>query len=383
MTTVRSRDAGARAYVWTLGSSAKPVAIDLSRWTRSWPSAALSPDGRLLYTATPTVRVHDLRSGRVRTLFAQGATEVWEALEISPDGRQLVLAQGLLGNDALLLDAETGQVRHTLSHEVPAWDARFSSDGRRVLVVTSDNGVSVWDTSTGTRLTRFAIPEGNIPVVDLVGAGEQVVSATADQGVRHWDVDGRRGYLRRVPVDGMPWPIGGGGSCIVTPSADGAYVFYGMCNKGMSGFVLDVSRRRAYPEQTSGDPGNSWGGSSWSSTADEYLRANSGTFYAWDGRTGRVRSGPHPVGDHVNEVDHSPDGSRVVVAELSGTLTLLDGSTLEPVGRPADAGGNVCCVALGPDNRTAFALVAQSIARYQRLLAQPFRPVGPGGPRGG
>ena len=59
----------------------------------------------------------------------------------------------------------------------------------------------------------------------------------------------------------------------------------------------------------------------------------------------------------MSEVDHSPDGSRVVVSELAGTLTLLDGSTLEPVGRPVDLGANVCCVALGPDNRTAFALV--------------------------
>lgn len=76
--------AGARAYVWSLRPSAKAVAVDLSRWTKSWPSAALSPDGHLLYTATPTVRARDLRSGRVRTLFVHGATKAWEAFEISP-----------------------------------------------------------------------------------------------------------------------------------------------------------------------------------------------------------------------------------------------------------------------------------------------------------
>ena len=69
------------------------------------------------------------------------------------------------------------------------------------------------------------------------------------------------------------------------------------------------------------------------------------------------------------EVDHSPDGSRVVVAELDGMLHLLDGPTLEPVGRPVDLGVNVCCVALGPDNRTAFALVGG--LERTRLLERP------------
>ena len=117
-----------------------------------------------------------------------------------------------------------------------------------------------------------------------------------------------------------------------------------------------MSRRRAFPEQPPGS-GYGWGGGSWDSRHAEYLRAQGGTLYIWDGRTGRVRAGPHPVGDLVSEVDHSPDGSRVVIAELSGALTLLDGPTLEPAGRPVDLGANVCCVALGPDNRTAFAIV--------------------------
>ena len=120
--------------------------------------------------------------------------------------------------------------------------------------------------------------------------------------------------------------------------------------------MVDVDRRQAHPPQTTED-GYHFGGGSWYSPRAEYIRAVGGTLYVWDGRTGRVRPGPHPVGDRVSEVDHSPDGSRVVVSELSGTITLLDGTTLQPIGRPVDLGANVCCVALGPDNRTAFALV--------------------------
>lgn len=361
---------GTRAYVWSLGSPAKPVVIGLSRWTRRWATAALSPDGRLLYTATPTVRVHDLRSRRVRTLSVRGRGS-WPALEGSPDGRLLVLAGGDLGNDAVLLDADTGRVLRTLPHDDPTWDARFSSNGRRLLAVTAKS-VSVWDTRDGSLITRFALPEGNLPVVDLLGAGAEVLSATADQGLRRWDVDGRRRYVRRVPMNGLPWRLGSGGSCFANPSAGGAYVLYAMCPSGMSGVVLDVSRRQAHPEQTTGDRGYSFGGGSWSSSGAEYLHAHGGTLYIWDGRTGRMRAGPHPVGDRVTEVDHSPDGSRVVISELSGTLTLLSGTTLEPVGRPADAGGSVCCVALGPDNRTAFALVGDTSRDTSNFWQNPF-----------
>jgi len=117
-----------------------------------------------------------------------------------------------------------------------------------------------------------------------------------------------------------------------------------------------VARGRAHAQQTASGGGYSFGGGSWSPDG-QFVRAIGGTLHIWDGRTGEVRPGPHPAGDLVTEVDHSPDGSRVVISEQSGTLTLLDGETLQPVGRPTDVGANVCCVALGPDNRTAFALL--------------------------
>ena len=352
---------GTRAYVWTRGSSAKPLAIDLSRWTKTLASVALSPDGRLLYSATPTVRVHDLRTGAVRTLSVQKPkepvrdTEYELGFDISPDGRRLALARGRLSNDVLLLDTDTGRVRHILRHDTATYDTRFSSDGRRVLTITfRPTQVAVWDSRAGSRITQFAIPVGNTSSVDLDARGGRVVSSTRDQSLRQWDVDGIRRYLRRVPMNGLPWSESVG-ACIATPSADGAYVAYTLCD-GVSGVVMDVSRRRAHPPQTP-ESGYHFGGGSWYSPRAEYLRAVGGTIYVWDGRTGRMRAGPHPVGDRVSEVDHSPDGSRVVISELSGTVTLLDGSTLQPVGRPVDLGGNVCCVALGPDNRTAFALI--------------------------
>lgn len=352
-----------RAYVWTLGSATRPMMIDLSGWTKEWAAAALSPDGHLLYTATPSIRVHDLRSGGVRTLSVQRAPA--DALgfndalgfDISPDGRQLVVAGVGAGTGVVLIDADSGRVRHTLQVDLVTSEARFSSNGRRLLTVSGfGSSVAVWDSRSAVRLAQFATQTGDAPV-DFAGRGATLVSATQDQSLRRWDVDGKRRYLRRIPID-LPWQTGQQGACIVTPSSGGEYVAYTLCrgDGSQTGLVLDVNRRTAHREADTGT-GYTFGNGSWFAPRAEYIRAEGGTLYVWDGRTGRVRAGSHPVGGRVSEVDHSPDGSRVVIAELSGTITLLDGTDLEPVGRSVDLGDNVVCVALGPDNRTAFALI--------------------------
>lgn len=355
-----------RAYVWTRGHWARPQMIDLTRWTPVWATVALSPDGNLLYTATPTVRVHDLRTSEVRTLSERNADDPFAgidevALDVTPDGRTLVVTGGSYANNGVLLDAETGRLRHTLPQDGRTYDARFSGDGRRVLTVEwRPTVVTVWDAGTGARITRFTIPVSNSRAVDVDQGGEMVVSASeSDQSLRKWDVDGRSRYLQREAMTGLPWPgndEADDNACNTTTSEDGAYVAYTMCSDPTQSLVMDVARRRAHPVQST-EQGYHFGGGSWHAPRAEYLRAVGGTLYAWDGRTGRNRAVAHPVGDRVSEIDHSPDGTRVVVSELSGTITLLDSTTLEPVGQPVNLGANVCCVALGPDNRTAFALV--------------------------
>ena len=160
-----------RAYVWTLGSSSKPLMIDLSRWTKNWASAALSPDGLLLYTATPSIRVHDLRSGGVRTLSAQSAPDEALGFDISPDGRQLVLAGVDAGNGVVLVDADSGRIRHALPHDLVTIEARFSNDGRRVLTVSGfGSSVAVWDARSAARLAQFGTQAGDSPV-DFAAGG--------------------------------------------------------------------------------------------------------------------------------------------------------------------------------------------------------------------
>ena len=250
---------GTQAYVWALGSTAEPLVVDLSRWTERWASAALSPDGRLLYTATPTVRVHDLRTGAVRILSVQGATQDEVVLEASPDGRLLVLARVDLAHDAILIDADTGRVRHTLRHDIMTSEARFSSDGRRVLTVTiRPIGVAVWDTRTGRRIAQIDIPAATPVPWTLPASGDRVISSTWTRAC----VTGTSTAAAATCVESRrrecPGIVDGTGTCVAAPSADGAYVAYTVCDR-WAGSCWTCPDAEAHPQHTPGR-GYSWGG---------------------------------------------------------------------------------------------------------------------------
>lgn len=348
---------GTSAYAWQLERASQPVRVDLNG--DSATTGVLSPDGELLYTSSDAVRVHDLTTGSVRRLKAETGY-----LDLSPDGRWLAVAQEFAhprdGESTLVLDSATGRVRHTLVLDGGSGVARFSDDGRRLLTVGWDfRPAAVWDVRTGAQLARLDLGLGSPLAVDLDTSGSRVESAGADGSLRSWDVDGEDRYLRRMAIRGLPWGIGEFGSWYAATSSGGEFVSYGVPLQDHPTevrVVVDVARRRASPGFD--DPnGYGYGTGSWYGPRAEYVRPVGGRILTWDGRTGRRVIGPRPSGREVVEIDHSPDGSELAIVELSGAITRLDPATLSPDGEAVDLGAASCCVALGPDNRTAFALV--------------------------
>ena len=67
----------------------------------------------------------------------------------------------------------------------------------------------------------------------------------------------------------------------------------------------------------------------------------------WDARTGRLVVRARPAGRFVSALDYSTDGSRLVIGELSGEVTMLDSADLTPVGRPAELDDAVRSISLG------------------------------------
>ncbi|GCD92168.1 BTAD domain-containing putative transcriptional regulator [Nocardioides sp. LS1] len=354
-------DRGARvtAVVWHLRSQRPPTLVDLtSHW--GWASVALSPDGHLLYTS-PDLAVHDLRTGAVRPLasldFAPGDGD-GSGLEVSPDGRLLAVALGTRLAVALV-DARTGQVRRRITTTAEVDVVDFDRTGERLLTTTwPDRDTSVWETRSGAQVARLPVGFGAGPAVTLSPDGATVVSGGHDHALRSWDVDGDRRFLRRIPVRGLPWTARNRwGACFATPSAFGDFVAFQLCNGPASPrtyVLLDVDRHRAH-RATAARRGFFFGGGSW--LHGLYVNVDGGLVEVFDGRTGRLLHTYQPAGRRVVEVDHSADGTRLVIAELNGRISMLSTDTLATMGRPVDLHSHVCCVAAGPDGRTAFVLV--------------------------
>jgi len=119
---------------------------------------------------------------------------------IAPDGRMIAVADG---TTALLLDADTGDIRHRLTgHGGPVRDAVFSTDSTRLFVYSLQfpvgvSRLTVWDTKTGRRLIEFplafeqpnAMNNARAKAADLgqLTCGDGKVFVTTTDGVRAFD----------------------------------------------------------------------------------------------------------------------------------------------------------------------------------------------------
>jgi DNA-binding SARP family transcriptional activator/WD40 repeat protein len=316
---------------------------------------ALSRDGRVLYTAPP-LTIHDLVSG---TSVPVRGTEGIGRLAVSPDGR--LLAGSDMGG-LVLFDAETGEVRRRLRGTgAGGWIPSFSTDGGRVATVTSDREAVVWDVATGDLLNRLPLGEGG-EAVEFGADSSTLYTAGSNRALRHWDLDGRRRFIRQLAIA----PPGLGDYSFVQPAPGGALIAYPNVSGDGARTVKPDASHVTFLDVGSGDVGSRLdrgrgyrpvnGEGSWHPDRIHYALATGAEIRVWNAVTGRLTQQGRPSGPYISAVDYSTDGSRLVMAELSGRLTMLDPATMKAVGRPVELDESVCCVSAGPDNHTVIAL---------------------------
>ncbi|GAA2149976.1 hypothetical protein GCM10009844_30330 [Nocardioides koreensis] len=332
----------AAALVWDLRRGGGPATVDLHG--ASWQSVALSPDGRVLYTTTPLVR-HDLVGGGSRVLGASGL----DNLSMSPDGRLLA---GVEGGHAVLRDGRSGRLVTRLRSGLDVAQVRFSTDGRRLaLVEWNERQVEIWQVAADRprRLTTVALDRGSFRAVDFSGDASYLVSTSGASTLRRWDLTGQRHYVRRGSQPDRR-VLGGFGD--VAP--DGEREVFLPFEGGGFGFrdLESGAETRVVP----------WGEGfrhtlgTWHPDGIHYATAVGDRLRVWDVRSARRVDGARLPSRRVTEIDYTPDGSRLAVAELSGRVSMLATSTWEPVGRPVEVGEPVSWVQVAPDDRTAVVL---------------------------
>jgi WD40 repeat protein len=110
-------------------------------------------------------------------------------IKLSPDGKYLAI--GKTGNNARLMDFETGKLIRTFrGHENIVISLDFSPDGKYLATGSIDGTTKIWEVESG-RMVR-SLPEGtsNLPdfSIDFSPDGNYIVIGSWDGLVRIWDV---------------------------------------------------------------------------------------------------------------------------------------------------------------------------------------------------
>jgi len=291
-------------------------------WEAALAAALRPPDGQQVDDALDLGRLEnsefpaqiwDVGSGRL--VRRPGDRETVWAVAFSPDGKQLVAAQGrITGQDpgglgvprlpfhiggGSLTPESTGAARlwqwadgqlvgMPMRHEGAVLTVAFSPDGKRIATGSVDGAARLWEAGTGRPLCKPIKHNGPVTATAFSPDGRLLLTASfagAEGVIRVWELASGRevGQLRR-PAS----PV-----LAATFSPDGRTILAGC-----------------------GDPA-----------------AHKGEAVFWDVATGQMIGEPIPHPDPVQAVAYSPDGLRVLTA-CNDRVARLWEANIRPAAQP-------------------------------------------------
>ena len=191
---------------------------------------ACSSNGRWIAIAASNgvVKVLDVQSGACIAQMDRGAHEVQSnditQLEFSPDGKLLAARADNpeISNDGQVLNPDTEGTQTYVWHpetgeaivKFAGRNFAFSPDSHLLAGAAADETsndtnrvdrcVSIWDVTTGERISHFSEHSDWVDVVTFSPCGEFLVSSSSDNSLRVWDI--AKGVQKEVYTDfGRAW----------------------------------------------------------------------------------------------------------------------------------------------------------------------------------
>ena len=293
-----------------------PFRLALSGHTKALFSAAFSPDGNRVVTASAdnTARLWDAKTGAALATLSGHTAGVINAV-FSPDGSRVVTAS--YDNTARLWDAKTGAALATLSgHTDVVNSAVFSPDGSRVVTASRDKTARLWDAKTGAALATLS---GHTDVVNSAvfsPDGSRVVTGSHDSTARLWDAATGAAFATLSGHAGSVTSavFSPDGSRVVTASEDNTARLW----DAKTGAALAMLAKHTGPVESA----------VFSPDSERVVTAsNDHTARLWDAKTGAALATLSGHTAVVRSAMFSPDGSRVVTASADNTARLWDAKT--------------------------------------------------------
>ncbi|RNM12410.1 BTAD domain-containing putative transcriptional regulator [Nocardioides pocheonensis] len=341
---VATRQIPGAVMVWDLAHPSKPI---FNVPAPHLPLAALSPDGRVVYTATtgePSLRAYDVETRRL--LGSTGTDLIGEsrkgAIEVSPDGSTLAVAAGgrILRFDAHSLRREPDLVAHTAE----VMDLEYSHDGSMLLSTSADRTAIVWDTRTGTPVHRLAAHNDQIWGGGFGPDDHTVYTASGDGTLMAWDLTGHGDLLSHDAHNAPARQVG------VSLAAPDGHTVARLAQDRL--WFVDTSSGRTTTRSTVRRPvsAHAWSPDSrWLLTTEP----GPGELTVWDARTGTMTGRREYARGGV--ATFSSDGAAVYVDDGYGHLQTLDRQSLRVV-RSMNVGASVRALVTDPADGSVLAL---------------------------
>lgn len=163
------------AWIWPTASD---ISDDMRKLEGQFHEYRFSPDGmRILARAENRTRLCDAGTGSYRDLEGNSA-------EFSPDGQYLLTIDGPL---IRIYDAERDQFSATLeSAGSPIASAAFSPDSKRIVATSANGVVRVWELVTQRELASLRVQDVEMRSARYSGDGRVILVHGSDRALRLW-----------------------------------------------------------------------------------------------------------------------------------------------------------------------------------------------------
>jgi len=330
----------------TAPGSFEAVFLELKGHTATVFSAAFSPDGKKVVTASfdRTARIWNAESGEVlRTL--EGHTGVLRAAVFSPDGKTIVTASD--DRTARIWNAESGsahfgkEILKLEGHTDYIWSIAFSPNGKRIATASYDRTAKIWDTESGKVLQTFNGYAYPVVSVAFSPDGERIATASNNWTARLWDAESFHLLKERRGADG---------ASSVAFSPDGKKI---VAISGGDIRIWDADMEKELLKLVHPD-----------SVRAELERE----------RRELERPGVRSLGPHfwISSAEFSHDGKKVVAAGLSTTVQTWDAESGEELQKLEGHPDLLCSVAFSPDGKKVVA-AGGNTARIWNLAVAALR----------
>lgn len=356
--TVRSMETALRGHANSL------MAAPMESERPSVISGAFSGDGRFILTTTESAaRLWRAEDGELLLLLPNVDAAV-SAASLSPDGSRVVIAGA--GGNAIVYDTATGtEVSRMRLPGGAMLGAAFSPDGARIVFATAAHSTTVFDTATGAQIAELAGHTDWIRSAVFFPDGRRVLTASDDMTARIWDAE--TGSLLFTLAGHEDWVRGG----IV--SADGRRAATWADDKKVRIYDSASGARLAVIENL-GEAISSAAFHSTETRTRIVVGSHDNLARVYDADTGvelHVLSG-HT--DWVRSVAFSPDGTHVLTASDDRTARVFEMVGGREVGQVGGHEGWLTQAAYAPDGTRFLTTGTDGLANlwdaesYQRIV---------------